>query len=361
MAMKNICLITTGGTIAGNVANDSYREKQTKSSSDFNKLLKSTIVEIKDKWQIDIDVSSIDLVDKDSSDINSEDWTNISNTIHENYDQFDAFLVTHGTNTLGYTSAALSFALENLNKPVVLTGSQVPFGMPGADALNNLENAIRISVYPYLQVKGVVAVFGSRIITGTRVKKSTEFDYDAFHSFQSNGMGVIGRVIIFDEDQLAKHNSYLTKKSSFAIRASQLKKESNFDTNMAVISEFPSMPKNILRVLVEQCGVKGIIMRAFGAGDPCTSLHDEFEFLRDQQIPVVVTTQAANGNSNFQVNESGQYLGEHDLAIPAYDMSMEAMVAKFSWLLGQGTTYETMKIKMLEDMHGEISVLNDLG
>ena len=162
-----------------------------------------------------------------------------------------------------------------------------------------------------------------------------------------------------DEDQLAKHNSYLMKTSSLAIRASQLVKKNIFNTNMAVISEFPSMPRNIFRTLVDQCGVKGIILRAFGAGDPCTSLHDEFKFLRDQQIPVVVTTQAANGNSNFKVNESGQYLAKHGLAIPAYDMSMEAMVAKFSWLMGQSTTYEAMSMKMLADMHGEIKVHND--
>ena len=359
MAQKNICLITTGGTIAGNVAIDSDKTKQTKSADELNKLLRSTKREIKDKWQIDINITPIDLVNKDSSDINSDDWTNISDTIHGNYDKYDAFVVTHGTNTLGYTSAALSFALENLNKPVVLTGSQVPFGTPGADALTNLENALRVSIYPNAQIKGVVAVFGSRIITGTRVKKSTEFDYDAFHSFQSNGMGVIGRVIIMDEDQLAKHNSYLMKTSSLAIRASQLVKKNIFNTNMAVISEFPSMPRNIFRTLVDQCGVKGIILRAFGAGDPCTSLHDEFKFLRDQQIPVVVTTQAANGNSNFKVNESGQYLAKHGLAIPAYDMSMEAMVAKFSWLMGQSTTYEAMSMKMLADMHGEIKVHND--
>ena len=159
MATKNICLITTGGTIAGNVAIDSDKTKQTKSAGELNKLLRSTKREIKDKWQIDINVTPIDLVNKDSSDINSDDWTNISDTIHGTYDKYDAFVVTHGTNTLGYTSAALSFALENLNKPVVLTGSQVPFGTPGADALTNLENALRVSIYPNAQIKGVVASF----------------------------------------------------------------------------------------------------------------------------------------------------------------------------------------------------------
>ena len=131
----------------------------------------------------------------DSSDITPKHWIDLVNLIEVNYDEYDSFIVTHGTNTLGYTCAALSFAFANLNKPVILTGSQVPSGMPGSDALTNLNNAIRVAVWPYHPVKGIVAVFGSHIITGTRVKKSTEFDYDAFQSFTSASIGRIGRII----------------------------------------------------------------------------------------------------------------------------------------------------------------------
>ena len=272
-----------------------------------------------------------------------------------------AFLIAHGTNTMGYTTAALSFALENLNKPVIVTGAQVPAGFPGSDSQTNLENALRVSVYPYLPVKGVVAVFGSRVMTGTRVKKSTEFDYDAFNTFQDVNLGVIGRGIIFNETKLAEHNNYLTQQAAFAIKASQLKVQAEFEDKIAVLSEFPGMSNSIMDTLVEQEGIKGFIFRAFGAGDPSQTHHETLKRLKKKKIPVVMTTQAANGNSNFQVNESGETIKKNDWAIPAYDMSMEAMVAKLSWLLAQKLDYETIKLKMLQNLHGEVHVINDLG
>lgn len=106
--------------------------------------------------------------------------------------------------------------------------------------------------------------------------------------------------------------------------------------------------------------INAFVFRAFGAGDPSVHLFPAFEYLKTMKIPIVVTTQAPNGVSNFQVNETGQYLKDHDLAIPAFDMSMESMVTKLAWLLAQKFSYEQIKIKMLEDLHGEINIGNEL-
>ena len=187
MAIKKVLLISTGGTIAGNIAGN---ENQVDANT-FSKLLNNVSKMVKNKWNIDLEVSAEDLEENgkalnlDSSDILPKHWRLLSNTVRENYDNYDAFVITHGTNTLGYTSAALSFAFENIDKPVILTGSQVPMDFPGADAMMNLENAIRVAIWPYDKIRGVIVVFGSRIISGTRVKKETEFDYDSFSSFST--------------------------------------------------------------------------------------------------------------------------------------------------------------------------------
>jgi L-asparaginase len=261
---------------------------------------------------------------------------------------------------LGYTCAALSFAFENINKPVILTGSQVPFGNPGSDALMNLDNAIQIAVYPdYLTpipIKGVIAVFGSHIITGVRVKKSTEFDYDAFQTFTSSSLGRIGRIITLNEVNLKKHVDYLSKEFIPASTSATLRVQNAFDTRIASFTEFPGMSKDLFRTVVEHNDIKGIILRSFGAGDASNKLHDAFVFLKEEKIPIIVTTQAPNGISNFQVNSPGQRLAKEKLAIPAYDMSIEAQTTKLAWLLGQGLDYEEIKFKITEDLHGEINV-----
>jgi len=368
MATNKILLISTGGTIAGNVADDKKGGDITTKKADaddFSKLIKPTESHFKEKWGIDIEISTEELCNEDSSDILPEHWKGLVNIIVEKYDSYDSFIITHGTNTMGYTSAALSFAISNLNKPVIITGSQVPSGMPGSDALTNLNNALRVAVWPYHPtVKGVVAVFGSHIITGTRVKKNTEFDYDAFQSFTTASIGRIGRIININKINLEKHLNYLeTDSYNKALMAVDLVYKNDFDMRIASLTEFPGMSKDIFKSLVENNDIKGFVFRAFGAGDVSTKLHSAFEYLKDNEIPIVVTTQAPNGNSNFQVNEPGQKLHKNKIAIPAYDMSIESQTTKLGWLLAQkrdeNLTYADIYREMIHDIRGEVNVLKE--
>jgi L-asparaginase len=193
------------------------------------------------------------------------------------------------------------------------------------------------------------------------VKKGTDFDYDPFKAFQTGALGNIGRFIKIDEPAMKKHIGYLSKNKPLAIRSRALSVKKDFDTkSIASLTEFPGMPFNIFQSLVENNGIKAFVFRSFGAGDPSSHLFPAFEYLKRKKIPIIVTTQAPNGVSNFQVNETGQYLREHDLAIPAYDMSIESMTVKMAWLLAQKIKYEDIKQKMVEDMHGEISIEAEL-
>ncbi len=358
---KRVLIIFTGGTIAGNVAKSDVSQHVKSDPNAFMSILENSTDIIKKNWNIEVIPTIVELYNIDSSDVQPENWKMIVSKIEETYDDFDAFIVLHGTNTMGYTSAALTLALENINKPVILTGAQVPLGYLGSDATTNLVNALRLAVWEYNEIKGVFAVFGSKIIAGSRVKKGTDFDYDPFGSFLAGSIGQIGRFLKINDSALRKYVSYLSKTKPLAIQSRVLSVKKEFDTkNIASLTEFPGMSVDIFKSLVENNGIKGFVFRAFGAGDPSSHLFPAFEYLKEKQIPIVVTTQAPGGIASFQVNAGGQYLKANDLAIPAYDMSIESMTVKLAWLLAHNFSYEQIKVKMLEDLHGEINVESEL-
>lgn len=361
LAKKRVLIIFTGGTVAGNVAKSNVSQEVKSDPNTFLNVVGSAIDVIKKNWEIEIETNIVELFNVDSSNISSQNWTSLVEKVAETYDEYDAFVILHGTNTMGYTAAALSFALENINKPVILTGAQVPLGYLGTDATMNLVNAMRLAVWGYHPIKGVLTVFGSKIISGTRVKKGSDFDYDPFASFMTGAIGQIGRYIRIDDAALTKHISYLSKVKPLAIQSRVLSVKKDFNTSGIVsLTEFPGMSPEIFTTLVEQNNVKAFILRSFGAGDPNANLFPAFKMLKKRKIPIMVTTQAAGGVASFQVNETGKYLKDNDLAIPAYDMSMEAMVAKLAWLIGQNCSYEDIKLRMLVDYHGEIRVENEM-
>ena len=358
---KRILVIFTGGTVAGNVAKSDVSQNVKSDPNSFMSILNNSVGIVKKNWNIEIESSIVEVFNVDSSNIQPENWTALAEKIQEKYDDFDSFIILHGTNTMGYTAAALSFALENVNKPIIITGAQVPLGYLGTDATTNLVNALRLAVWGYHEVKGVMGVFGSKIISGTRVKKGTDFDYDPFKSFQTGTLGQIGRFMRIDEKALRKHVAYLSKVKPLAIQSRILSVKKDFDTkSIASLTEFPGMSADIFQSLVENNNIKAFIFRAFGAGDPSDHLFPAFEYLKKNEIPIIVTTQAPNGVASFQVNETGQYLKDHDLAIPAHDMSIESITTKLAWLLAQKFSYEQIKQKMLEDLHGEINIENEL-
>ena len=349
---KHLLIITAGGTITESCDTDPFEPRD---------VLAPTVAQIDTEWNTAVTFGTAHVSNVDSADIEPAHWTSIVNAIADNYDAYHGFIVTHGTNTMGYTCAALSFALPNLTKPVIVTGSQIPLGAPASDAIMNLHNAVRLAAYPLERIRGVVCVFGSHIITGTRVKKSTEFDLDAFQIFGNGRLGRIGRTIQINEANLALHDDYLSQQGVQAFWKSELVLQHSFDMHLLSFTEFPGMNPDMFRAALEPLVeptpplLHGLIFRAFGAGDVSHRLHPVFEYLADNSVPVVVTTQAPDGKSDFLTNTPGIELGKLGWAIPAHDMSIEAITTKLAWLLAQGTPYHEMRKAMHEDLHGEIS------
>lgn len=358
-----ILLIATGGTISGNIAtNKQVPEHRLITGGGLADISRDNIEYLRLSEGMNVEIEVCEFCEEDSSNIKPEHWVGLSKIIIENYDKFESFVISHGTNTLGYTCAALSFIFANIGKPIVLTGSQVPVRYPASDAKMNLDNAIRIATWSKNLVRGVLCVFGTQVMTGTRVKKDTEFDYDAFKTFQSGSVARIGRVIDFNVSNLNKHISYHeTPHYRVARNSRELVFENNFDSRIASLTEIPGMDPGILRSLMKEHKIQGFILRAFGAGDLASSFVETLEYLKDNQVPVVATTQAPNGNATLQVNEPGQFLAERDLVIPAYNMSHESQVTKLAWLLAQRAKgqlrYEDLAWKFLSDLRGEIDVI----
>lgn len=345
--MKQLLLISTGGTIS---------QERASIETQGAEVFSARLAEFANNLNVGITPRAV--FNKDSSNIVPDDWALLINMIIEEYENYDAFVITHGTNTLGYTCAALSFALGKLGKPVILTGSQVPYSYPGSDAIMNLENAIRVAATERETLVGVVAVFGSEIITGVRVKKTTEFEYDAFRTFSSkSSLGRIGRTLRWDRIALERHNKFM---EPMARNQTDLDIKATFDMNIVSLTEFPGLKSRVLSSLVE-AGAKGIVFRASGAGDPniakknaaFDNLRDGFEYLREKGIPIVITTQASEGIASMDVNDPGKMAFELG-AIPAWDMSIEAMTVKLAWLLGRQFPYGEIRTLMSTSFRGEV-------
>ncbi len=286
------------------------------------------------KDSFDIDVIFIDNID--STNMTISHWDKLVNAISENYAKYDGFVITHGTNTMAYTSSALSFALRGIGKPVVLTGAQIPANQLQSDAKNNFVNAVRLAG---MDISGVYVVFGSKIILGCRAKKNSESDLDAFKTFNSDDAGEIGIQIKLKAGYQKRHNK-------------KLEATSGFNGNIAVLTLEPGISSADFEPLMK-AGIDGFVIRAYGAGDIPSHLLPFLEQANKKKIPIVVTTQCPNGVTQMSLNLVGMRALSTGL-IQAFDMSMESMTTKLRWLLAHNTPYEKIKSTMESNLCGEI-------
>lgn len=283
----------------------------------------------------DIEVEYIDNID--STNITTAHWDRIAKVIEDKYDQYDGFVITHGTNTLAYTASALSFALQNLGKPVVLTGSQIPGNQIETDARRNFVNAIRVAT---MDLAGVVIVFDEEIILGTRASKVSESKLDAFETINWDDLGEIRIDIRLSDEHRPRH-----------IRPINL--QTGFEDNITVITLFPQMNPVTLRDAIHK-KVKGVILRGYGAGGISYAYLEILEELKKRKIPVVVSTQCLEGATLMHMDDVGTKALKAGV-IQAHDMSIECTITKLMWAL-KHAPYESIKEIMHHNYTGEINV-----
>jgi len=285
-------------------------------------------------------MSNIDLeyvFNVDSTNMSPDLWDKIADAISSHYDEYDGFVVIHGTDTMAYTTSALSFVLKDLGKPVVFTGAQIPAYWLETDARRNLINAVRVA---NMDLAGVFLVFDKSIILGARASKITESGLQAFQSMNAPPVGEI-RV------HMTLRSDYRCKRHKKALALAK-----GFETNVAVVSLHPGMPAKILTGMLDD-GIKGFVVRGYGTGNVPDEVLEFFEKARARKIPVVVNTQCIEGRTLMHLYDVGQQALNFG-AIQAHDMSVECATTKLMWALGQGVAYSEIEAVMHQDFVGEI-------
>jgi L-asparaginase len=292
-------------------------------------------------WRIaDLELEIVSNVD--SSDMSPSLWQGLAKAIHERLDTCEGIVVTHGTDTMAYTAAALSFMLQNLHKPVVLTGSQVPLGAIRSDARLNLIDAVTAAARGQ-DLPEVVICFDSKLFRGNRARKVKIAEYDAFDSPNLPPLGGLGVEITIAPARRPSGPLRLLEK---------------LDPRIHVVHVFPGAdPRPHLHFLAEG-DVKGLLVFAYGAGNFAIRGGDSFlplfEEAQRRKIPTLVGSQASKNAVALPLYEAGA-LAEALGAVGAGDMTPEACVVKLMHALAYGETYEDVRRLLRTDLAGELT------
>ncbi|MDO5425073.1 MAG: asparaginase [Eubacteriales bacterium] len=311
--MKKILLIATGGTIASK-----YTENGLAPQISSEELLSYV-----PSARLFCEIDTIQPFSLDSTNVNCTHWIQLSNLIEAKYEYYDGFVICHGTDTMAYTAAALSYLIRNNRKPIVITGAQKPIDLAVTDAKTNLLDSLRFASDD--RAHGVCIVFGGMAIAGTRAKKERSKSYNAFSSINYPHLAMIqdDRIVFYIEDK--EQNTRLLKFSH------------QMNDRIFLLKLIPGVSGKILDLLFDS--YDGIIIESFGVGGFPNYGDDSFfeeikRFVNAGKI-VVMATQVTHEGSDMTVYQVGKVMKDQFHLIEAYDMTLEATVTKTMWALGQ--------------------------
>jgi len=286
----------------------------------------------------------------DSSDVHPEVWERMALIIQENYDDYDGFVVLHGTDTMAYSASAMSFMLENLSKPVIFTGAQLPIGMMRSDAKENLLTAIEIasakeSGQPI--VPEVCIFFEDTLFRGNRTTKKNAEHFNAFNSYNYPPLAKAG-----------VHIKYFRSYIHYPSAGTQLRVRTKIDQNVAILKLFPGISEHTVNAILNIPNLKAVVLESFGAGNAPRKIwfYDALKAATDKGIIIVNKSQCSTGSV-----EMGRYETSLNLVtagvMSAFDCTTEAIVTKLMYLLGEYETLDEVKHHLSVSMCGEMTVI----
>ena len=305
--MKKILLIGTGGTIASAVTESGLAPELTTSQ------LLEHLPQVSGICQVEC----LQLLNLDSTNVGPQHWKIMSRCIREHYEAYDGFVITHGTDTMAYSAAALSYMIQQSPKPIVFTGAQKPMGFDSTDSKINLTDALRCATE---DVPGVSIVFNGKVILGTRAKKTRSKSFRAFSSINFPVLGVLrdGVLLRFIRPECGDAPVFYD----------------DLNERVALMKLVPGADREQADFLLERNDA--LIIESFGVGG-LPENGGFFECVRDWMArgkTVVMTTQVENEGSDLGVYHVGHRLKNALGVLEAYDMTTEAVTAKLMWILG---------------------------
>lgn len=317
---KKVLLIATGGTIA------SIKTEYGLTPEINSEELLNYVPEIKEYC----DVDTMQILNIDSTNIQPEHWIMMTETIKQNYNKYDGFVISHGTDTMAYTAAALSYLIQNSYKPIVLTGAQKPINVDITDAKKNLLDSFRFATEK--DVSGVYIVFDGKAIIGTRARKVKSKSYSAFESINFPVAALI------DDRRITKYlrNENLNKEVIFY---------KDIYPSIFLLKLAPGMEPDVLDYIGEK--YEGVVIESYGVGGlPFLDKRDFLSKLNDlvkKGKIVVVATQVMFEGSDMSIYEVGVKALQEYSVLQAYDMTIEAVITKLMWIMAQTKDFEEVK------------------
>lgn len=344
MTKSSILMIYTGGTIG--MKQDPV--DMTLKPFDFSQIL-DEVPELK-KFAFRVDAFTFNPL-IDSSDVEPSMWQKLADLIKERYDDYDGFVILHGTDTMAYSASALSFMLENLSKPVVFTGSQLPIGVPRTDGKENLVSAVEIASardsIGHSIVPEVSIYFNSKLLRGNRSTKTSSETFSAFSSPNFPSLAEAGISIKYDLGAIRRPDFW----------EEPLKISTELDTRVSILKIHPGITPQVMRYFL--CGpeTRAVILETYGSGNAPSKqwFTDIIREASEMGKIIMNVTQCLSGTVDMSIYATGKALKELGV-ISGQDITTEGALGKLFYLMGKSKDNECVKKRLGENLQGEISI-----